>query len=100
LLPSFEIFKEFEEWRNDKLVFKEGVEWEIKHPYIKLDQKIKVKLDWCFLLDNKTPHGLAQITYYDDKYGSNSFNGVAVFNNGVLDGGGPAVFINFDNAVF
>jgi hypothetical protein len=53
---------------------------------------IKVKLDWCFLLDGKTPHGLASFSYEDE------FKGVGVFNEGVLDGG-PAVIFDAKNNV-
>jgi hypothetical protein len=57
-----------------------------------------VKLDWCFLLDGKTPHGLASFSYEDPLYNNLSFSIVGVFKEGVLDGG-PAVFINGDGWV-
>jgi hypothetical protein len=52
-----------------------------------------VTLEWCFLLDGKTPHGLAPFSYKHPEYNWASFSGVGVFMEGVLDGG-PTVFIN------
>jgi hypothetical protein len=48
-------------------------------------------LVWCFLLDGKKPHGIAPFTYTHPTKRAR-FNGVGVFNNGVLEGG-PAVYV-------
>jgi hypothetical protein len=100
ILTCFKIFKveEVKNWRLDKLIFKRNFKWEIFHPFDDDKPKITVTLEWCFLLDGKTPHGFASLSYKDPEYDWKSFSGVGVFKEGVLHGG-PAVFINGDGWV-
>jgi hypothetical protein len=70
----------------------------MQHPGKEEEDIIKVKLDWCFLLDGKTPNGLASFSYENPISKSLLFKGAGVFNEGVLDGG-PAVIIDGDNIV-